>query len=84
MHELSIALKIYEIVEENIVLHNLNKVDLIVIKVGRINGIYEKSLRVAFKAISKGTKCEQAKIVIETVEGFELLVERIEGEGDEG
>lgn len=82
MHELSIAFKIYEIVEENIKLYHLNNVDLIVLKVGRINGIYEKSLRVAFKAISKGSKCEHAKVVIETVEGFELLVERIEGEGD--
>lgn len=83
MHELSIAYKIYEIVEENIKLYNLKNVELIVLKVGSFNGIYERSLRVAFKAISKGSKCENAKVVVETVDGFELLVERIEGEEDE-
>jgi hydrogenase nickel incorporation protein HypA/HybF len=80
VHEVSIALEIYKIVEENIKEYNLESATLILIKVGSFNGIDEKSLKFAFKAISKGQKCENAKITIEEVEGFELLVERIEGE----
>lgn len=80
MHEASIALEIYEIVEENIKEYSLESVTLILIKVGSFNGIDEESLEFAFKAISKGTKCENAKIIMEAVVGFELLVERIEGE----
>lgn len=83
MHEASIAFEIYSIVDENIKEFNLKNVNLIVIKVGSFNGIDEESLKFAFRSLSKGTKCEQATIVVEAVGGFELLVERIEGEEDE-
>jgi len=80
VHEASIASEIYDIVEENIKDYNLKNVTLILIKVGSFNGIDGESLRFAFRAISKGSKCEKAKIIMEAVRGFELLVERIEGE----
>ncbi|SHJ26723.1 hydrogenase nickel incorporation protein HypA/HybF [Clostridium cavendishii DSM 21758] len=83
MHEASIAFEIYEIVQENINLYKLKNVTLIVIKVGSFNGIDKASLKFAFEAISKGTKCKDAKIVIEEIKGFELMIERIEGEEDE-
>jgi hydrogenase nickel incorporation protein HypA/HybF len=80
VHEASIASEIYNIVEENIKDYKIKFVTLILIKVGSFNGIDGESLRFAFRAISKGSKCENAKIIMEAVEGFELLVERIEGE----
>lgn len=80
MHEASIAFEIYNIVDENISIFKLQSVTLILIKAGSFNAIDEQALSFAFKAISKGTKCENAKIILENVEGFELLVERIEGE----
>lgn len=83
MHELSIAFEIYNIIDENIKEYNLKNVNLILIRAGSFNGIDEKSLKFAFRALSKGTKCENAKIMMEVVEGFELLVERIEGEENE-
>ncbi|GAA0086014.1 hypothetical protein UT300007_24530 [Clostridium sp. CTA-7] len=83
MHESSIAFEIYSIVDENIKRYKLKNVSLIIIKVGSFNGIDEESLKFAFRALSKGTKCEGAAIIIEVVGGFELLVERIEGEEDE-
>ena len=79
MHEASIALELYQIVEENIIKYKLKGVTLIRVKVGSFNGVYEDSLRFAFKVISKGTKSENAKIIIDEVEGFELLVDSIEG-----
>jgi hydrogenase nickel incorporation protein HypA/HybF len=83
VHEASIAFEIYKIVHENIKAYNLKNVTLIFIKVGNFNGIDENSLKFAFNAISKGTNCDGAKIIIKLVEGFELLIERIEGEGYE-
>lgn len=83
MHEASIAFEIYNIIYENIKKYKLKNVNLILIKVGSFNGINEESLKFAFRSLSKGTKCENAKIMIEVVDGFELLVERIEGEGNE-
>lgn len=80
MHEASIAFEIYEVVEENIKLYNLKDVSSIFLKVGSFNGIDEESLRFAFKALSYGTHCENVKILIEPGEGFDLIVERIEGE----
>lgn len=79
MHEASIALELYQIVEQNIIKYKLETVTLIRIKIGSFNGIYEDSLRFAFGVISKGTKSENAKIIIDEVEGFELLVDSIEG-----
>ena len=83
MHELSIASEIYKIIDKNIKEYNLKNVNLILIKAGSFNWIDEKALKFAFRALSKGTKCENATIMIEVVDGFELLVERIEGEVNE-
>lgn len=83
MHEVSIAYEIYEIVGESIKDYNLKNVSLINVKVGSYNGIDEDSLKFAFEAISKGSICEKAKIMLEEVEGFELLVDRIEGDNYE-
>lgn len=80
MHEASIAFEIYTIVTDNVKAYNLKKVDVIYIKVGSFNGIFEDSLRFAFKAISKASECEEAALIIEHTEGFELLVNRIEGQ----
>jgi hydrogenase nickel incorporation protein HypA/HybF len=80
LHEASIALELYNIVEENIIKYKLKTVTIIRIKVGSFNGVYQDSLKFAFQTISKGTKSENAKIIIDEVEGFELLVDSIEGE----
>jgi len=83
VHEVSIASEIYDIVEKSIKDYKIQRVTRVLIKVGTFNGINEDSLRFAFNAISKGTKSENAKIILESVEGFELLVDKIEGEEDE-
>jgi len=83
VHEVSIASEIYKIVEESIKDYKIKNVTLILIKVGNFNAIEEESLKFAFNVISKGTKSENAKIILEVVEGFELIVERIEGDEDE-
>lgn len=80
MHEASVAFEIYQIVEESIKIHNLKNVDKVSIKVGDFNGIDENALRFAFNALTKESKYKNTKLIIEKVQGFELLVERIEGE----
>jgi len=83
MHEISIASEIYKIVEESIKDYKIKNVTLILIKVGNFNAVDEESLKFAFNVISKGSKSENAKIILEGVEGFELVVEKIEGDEDE-
>ena len=80
MHEASIAFEIYNIVNENTKDYKIKNINSILIKVGSFNGINEESLKFAFKSLSKGTNCENATLMIEPVDGFELLVETIEGE----
>ncbi|WP_207752958.1 hydrogenase/urease maturation nickel metallochaperone HypA [Clostridium yunnanense] len=80
VHEASIAYEIFLIIEESVRKYNLEKVNLIVLSIGGYNGIFEESLKFAFTAISKGTKCEEAELIITKTEGFEMVVERIEGE----
>lgn len=83
MHEASIAWEIYGIVEENAKLYNLKVISSIFLKIGDFNGIDEESLKFAFKALSYGTNCENAEILIEPGQGFDLIVQRIEGEEGE-
>lgn len=80
LHEVSIAYEIFLIIDENIRKYNLEKVNLIFVSIGGYNSIFEESLKFAFNTICKNTKCEDAKLIITKTEGFEMVVERIEGE----
>jgi len=80
LHEASIAAEILMIVFTNIKAYNLKRVTLVLIKVGTFNAIDKESLTFAFNALTKGTACEGATIDLVTIDGFELLVEKIEGE----
>jgi hydrogenase nickel incorporation protein HypA/HybF len=80
VHEASIAYEIFLVIDENIRKYNLEKVRRIFLSIGEYNGIFEESLKFAFIAISKDTKCEEAKLIITKTEGFDMVVERIEGE----
>ncbi|WP_129597824.1 hydrogenase maturation nickel metallochaperone HypA [Anaerophilus nitritogenes] len=113
MHEVAVMTEVFEIINENIKIYNLKKIDQILLKIGEFTCVEEHALRFSFEVISKGTICENAKLIIQKVKasaycdncgetfyicytnklcpkcnqfssniitGYELLLEKIEGE----
>lgn len=68
MHELSIALGIVKIAEEEIVKANAKKVDLIELEIGTLAGIEFDSLEFVWPAAVKDTVLEHAKKKIIIIE----------------
>lgn len=67
MHEVSIIQSVIDIVKEKAYENNLEKINKVSLKIGELSGVYEDSLRFAFKAVSKDTIVEGAELIIEKV-----------------
>jgi hydrogenase nickel incorporation protein HypA/HybF len=65
MHELSIALNIVELVEEEMARHKGEKVDEIVLEIGRMSGVVPDAMEFALEEAVKSTVLEYAKRKIE-------------------
>lgn len=80
MHEMSTTQGVLEIIDENIKNYNLKKVNKVVLEIGEDSCIEENNLKFSFEAVSKGTICENAQLIIKKIPGEEIIVEMIEGE----
>lgn len=58
---------IFEIVEENIAIYNLKKIEKISLKIGEFTCVEDSALEFAFEAFSKDSIAEGAKLLIERV-----------------
>ncbi len=67
MHELSIAMNIVEIVEENATAHKVNLVSDVEIDVGLMSGVVIDALRFALEEAVKSSVMESAKISINEI-----------------
>ena len=67
MHELSIAMNIVEIVEENAAAHKVNLVSDVEIDVGLMSGVVIDALRFALEEAVKSSVMESAKISINEI-----------------
>ena len=67
MHELSVAVKIIEIVEKEAAEKKLEKVEAIGLKIGALTGVDPEALRFAFEASTADTSLAGAKIEIENI-----------------
>jgi hydrogenase nickel incorporation protein HypA/HybF len=67
MHELSIAVSIIELVQEEIELRGGIQVDAIHLKIGQLSGIAKEALVSAYDLASQQTSLEGARLVIEDV-----------------
>ncbi|KAA5543707.1 hydrogenase maturation nickel metallochaperone HypA [Roseiconus nitratireducens] len=67
MHELSIALSILDIANEQLHDHGDAEVLAIHLKLGRMSGVVKEALVSAFELAREGTKLEQAQLVIEDI-----------------
>ncbi|SHI66453.1 hydrogenase nickel incorporation protein HypA/HybF [Geosporobacter subterraneus DSM 17957] len=72
MHEVSITADLFEIIEENITLHKLNKISKVGLKIGEMTCLEESALRFSFEAFSKDTAVEGAELIIERVKATAL------------
>jgi len=69
MHELSIALNIVEIAEENVAQSNLHSITEIKLVVGKLSGVVYEALEFAMDEAVKNTILEDAKITITRISG---------------
>ena len=70
MHEMSIALNIINIAEEELKKANGQGISEIAISVGKLSGVVVESLRFALDAVGREGPFEKAKIIIEEVPAF--------------
>lgn len=68
VHEVSIMGDIFQILNENVTNHKMQKVNKVVLKVGEFTCVQEDALQFAFQAFSKDTEAEGAELVIDRVE----------------
>lgn len=68
MHEVSIVQSLIDIVCNKAEENNLKKIKKISLRIGEFSGVFEDSIRFAYKAISKDTIVDGAELSIEIVE----------------
>ena len=78
MHELSIAVQIIEIAEDELVRHGGDRVRSIHLQLGALSGVAKEALQFSFGIACEGTTAEGASLVIEDAAGQELDVVRME------
>ena len=67
MHELSIALSILDVADEEAQKHRPARVRKIYVKLGPLSGVEEKALLGAFDLARDGSPCPEAELIVETV-----------------
>jgi len=72
VHEVSIMQEIFEIVNENILIHNIEKVTSVTLQIGEFSCVEAHALEFAFEAMSKDTPSENAELRIERVKAKAL------------
>lgn len=68
MHEVSIMGEIFDIIKDNVNVHNLKKVNKVGLKIGEFSCVEDGALRFAFEAFSKDTEADGAELIIDRVE----------------
>ena len=78
MHELSIALNIVEIAEEELARHGGERVRAVHLQVGPLAGVAKEALLFSFGLASEGTPVEGSRLIIEDTQGRVLDIVRLE------
>jgi hydrogenase nickel incorporation protein HypA/HybF len=78
MHELSIAMSILDIAQEEAEQRGNPRVEAIHLKIGQMSGIVKEALLAAYELASEQTPFAQARLVIEEVPGRELQISAME------
>jgi len=67
MHELSIVQNIIEIIQSELPKHNITRVKIISLRIGKMRQVVPAALNFAFECLSKNTPLEGAEVKIENV-----------------
>jgi len=78
MHELSIALNIVEIAEEELARHGGLRVRAIYVRVGSLACVAKEALNFSFGLACEGTVAEGSRLIVEDTEGLDLDVSEME------
>ena len=78
MHELSIALSIIEIAEEELARHGGERVRAIHVQVGPLAGVAKEALLFSFGLACEGTAAEGSRLIFADAEGQDLDIVRME------
>ena len=78
MHELSIAVNIVEIAEEELRRHGGDRIRTVHVQIGSLAGVAKESLQFSFSLACEGTPAEGSKLVIEEGEGRDLSIVQME------
>jgi hydrogenase nickel incorporation protein HypA/HybF len=78
VHELSIAVSIVEVAEEELARHGGERICAIHIQLGPLAGVAKESLLFSFGLACEGTRAEGSSLVIEDGEGRDLDILRME------
>lgn len=78
MHELSIAMSILDAAEEEVENRGGARVAAIYLKVGALSGVVPNALLAAYELARENTALCDCRLVMEEVEGADLLVSALE------
>ena len=78
MHELSIALSIIELAEEEAQRHGDVRVNAVHLKLGRLAGVAKEALEISYGLACEGTALAGSRLEIEDTEGRELEMAAME------
>jgi hydrogenase nickel incorporation protein HypA/HybF len=78
MHELSIALSIIELAEEEAQRHGDVRVNAVHLKLGRLAGVAKEALEFSYGLACEGTALAGSRLEIEDTEGRELEMAAME------
>lgn len=68
MHEMSLMGGVFEVIEQTLSQHEVNRVIQVKLKVGELTNAEPDALEMAFEAYSKDTICEGAELIVERVQ----------------
>ena len=78
MHELSIAMSILDIAQEEADRRSNPRVEAIHLKIGTLSGVVKEALLAAYELAAEQTPFAQSRLVIEEVPGRELQISAME------
>ena len=78
MHELSIAMSILDAAEEEAENHGGGRISAIYLKIGALSGVVPDALTAAYELARENTGLSDCRLVIEEVQGPDLLVSALE------
>lgn len=80
MHELSIAISVVEIVQEEAALHQVTCVEAVRVRIGPMSGVSRQALAFSYQIAAEGTAAEGSRLVFEDGPGAELEIVALEVE----